>query len=112
MADWVMFRFLLPEIKYEDEIVAEYLDQRARSKKDYSIVIVGEGIADGKKRGAALKVAKKINKLTGLETRETVLGYIQREENLYSLSVGHTKFAPPHRGPESSRAPPRTSRTV
>ncbi len=69
---------LLPEINYDDEIVAEYLMQRARSKKDYSIVVVGEGIADGKKRGAAMKVAKKINKLTGLETRETVLGYIQR----------------------------------
>ncbi len=69
---------LLPEIKYEDEIIAEYLNQRARAKKDYSIVVVAEGIAEGKKKGAAMKVAKKINKLTGLETRETVLGYIQR----------------------------------
>ena len=69
---------LLPEIEYDDEIIAEYLRQRAKAKKDYSIVVVAEGIADGKKRGAALRVAKKINKLTGLETRETVLGYIQR----------------------------------
>ena len=69
---------LLPEIKYDDEIIAEYLRQRAKAKKDYSIVVVAEGIAEGKKKGAAMKVAKKINKLTGLETRETVLGYIQR----------------------------------
>jgi 6-phosphofructokinase 1 len=69
---------LLPEIKYEDEIIAEYLNQRARAKKDYSIVVVAEGISNGKKKGAAMKVAKKITKLTGLETRETVLGYIQR----------------------------------
>jgi 6-phosphofructokinase 1 len=69
---------LIPEIKYEDEIVAEYLTQRARAKKDYSIVVVAEGIAEGKKKGAAMRVAKKINKLTGLETRETVLGYVQR----------------------------------
>jgi len=69
---------LLPEIKYNSEVIAEYLEQRGRAKKDYSIVVVAEGIANGSKKGAALKVANKINKLTGLETRETVLGYIQR----------------------------------
>ncbi|MFC2115633.1 6-phosphofructokinase [Bacteroidota bacterium] len=69
---------LLPEIEYHNEVIADYLDQRARMKKDYSIVVVGEGISGGSKKGAALKVAKKISKLTGLETRETVLGYIQR----------------------------------
>ncbi len=69
---------LLPEIKYDDEIIAEYLRQRARAKKDYSIVVVAEGIAEGSKKGAAMKAARKISKLTGLETRETVLGYIQR----------------------------------
>ena len=69
---------LLPEIKYDHEIIAEYLLQRARAKKDYSIVVVAEGIASGSKKGAAVKTARKISKLTGLETRETVLGYIQR----------------------------------
>ena len=69
---------LLPEIEYDNEIIAEYLRQRAKAKKDYSIVVVAEGIAEGSKKGAAVKAAKKISKLTGLETRETVLGYIQR----------------------------------
>jgi len=69
---------LLPEIKYNTEVIAEYLKQRGRAKKDYSIVVVAEGIANGSKKGAALKVANKISELTGLETRETVLGYIQR----------------------------------
>jgi 6-phosphofructokinase 1 len=69
---------LIPEIEYDPEIIAEYLRQRARAKKDYSIVVVAEGLSNGKKKGAAMKVAKKISKLTGLETRETVLGYIQR----------------------------------
>lgn len=69
---------LLPEIKYDNEIVAEYLKQRAEAKKDYSIVVVAEGITSGSKKGAAMKAAKKINEMTGLETRETVLGYIQR----------------------------------
>jgi 6-phosphofructokinase 1 len=69
---------LIPEIKHDDEIIARYLKQRASAKKDYSIVVVAEGIANGSKKGAGTSVAKKINKLTGLETRETVLGYIQR----------------------------------
>jgi 6-phosphofructokinase len=69
---------LIPEIRYDNEVVAEYLLQRARAKKDYSIVVVAEGIAAESKKGAAVKVSKKISKLTGLETRETVLGYIQR----------------------------------
>jgi 6-phosphofructokinase 1 len=69
---------LIPEIGYEDEILASYLEKRAAARKDYSIVVVAEGVSNGKKRGAAYKVAKKIKKLTGLETRETVLGYIQR----------------------------------
>ncbi len=69
---------LLPEIKYDSETVAEYLLQRNKAKKDYSIVVVAEGIAEGSKKGAAVKVARKISKMTGLESRETVLGYLQR----------------------------------
>ena len=69
---------LIPEIKHNDEIIAKYLNQRAKAKKEYSIVVVAEGIVNGSKKGAGTSVAKKINKLTGLETRETVLGYIQR----------------------------------
>ena len=69
---------LIPEIKYDDEVVAAYLMKRAEMKKDYSIVVVAEGILNGSKRNAGDKVARKISKLTGLETRETVLGYLQR----------------------------------
>ncbi len=69
---------LIPEIDYENEIVAEYLKKRVEMKKDYSIVVVAEGIMNGAKRHAGARIAKKISKLTGLETRETVLGYLQR----------------------------------
>jgi ATP-dependent phosphofructokinase / diphosphate-dependent phosphofructokinase len=69
---------LLPEIKYNMDIVAEYLVQRARSKKPYSIVVVGEGIDKPKKDKAATYISENIEKITGLETRETILGYIQR----------------------------------
>lgn len=69
---------LLPEIKYDIRIVADYLIRRAKAKKPYSIVVVAEGIEKPKKDKAATFISEKIQNLTGLETRETILGYIQR----------------------------------
>lgn len=69
---------LIPEIGYKEEVVAQYLLKRARNKKPYSIVVVAEGIAKPKGISAAHHVSQFIQKYTGLETRETILGYIQR----------------------------------
>lgn len=69
---------LLPEIRYDINNVAGYLVKRAKAKKPYSIVVVAEGIEKPKKEKAATYIAQQIQKLTGLETRETILGYIQR----------------------------------
>lgn len=71
---------LIPEIQYDDRKIAEYLLHRVSENKPYSIVVVAEGIRNPVKDGssAAQSLSKKINELTGLETRETVLGYIQR----------------------------------
>lgn len=71
---------LIPEIEYSDEKVAEYLIHRAAENKPYSIVVVAEGIrkAEINSCSAAQALSKRIKELTGLDTRETVLGYIQR----------------------------------
>jgi 6-phosphofructokinase 1 len=73
---------LIPEIDFSETKVAEYLLQRASENKPYSIVVVAEGIKakmDIKQDvSAAQALSRKITELTGLETRETVLGYIQR----------------------------------
>jgi 6-phosphofructokinase 1 len=70
---------LIPEIDYSEEKIAEYLLHRARENKPYSIVVIAEGIKiQGKEKSAAQYLGKRIADLTGLETRETVLGYIQR----------------------------------
>ncbi len=69
---------LIPELDYDLDAVANCLLERSRKKKPYSIVVVAEGIKTGKKKNAGAYIAKKIRKMTGLETRETVLGYIQR----------------------------------
>ncbi len=69
---------LIPEIEFDLNNVARCLKKRAVNKKPYSIVVVAEGIPAPKGETAAGFVSKTINNLTGLETRETILGYIQR----------------------------------
>ncbi|WP_369403685.1 6-phosphofructokinase [Geofilum rubicundum] len=69
---------LVPEIPYNLDHVYECLMERSRKKKPYSIVVVGEGIEKPSKKSAGAYIAKQIRKNTGLETRETILGYIQR----------------------------------
>jgi 6-phosphofructokinase 1 len=69
---------LIPEIDFDINIVAKCLTKRVLNKKPYSIVVVAEGIPCPKGMKAANWVAAQIEELTGLETRETILGYIQR----------------------------------
>lgn len=69
---------LIPEIEFNLNAVARCLKKRVINKKPYSIVVVAEGIPIPKGVSAAGYVSKMISDLTGLETRETILGYIQR----------------------------------
>lgn len=69
---------LIPEIPYEKEHIVQYLRKRQAMKKPYSIVVLAEGIKTNGKKGAARYIAEMISEETGFETRETILGYIQR----------------------------------
>lgn len=99
---------LIPEIPYEVESVAEAIRERSRNGKPFSIVAVAEGAIsrqdfeaqiaaqekkskDGKKAKGekkpvteiqyadhTLRLAKKLEQLTGLEARVTILGHLQR----------------------------------
>jgi 6-phosphofructokinase 1 len=69
---------LVPEFEYDINNVAEAIRRRAERGKPHSIVVVAEGIKTDGKAHAAEYIAKQIEKLTGIESRETVLGYIQR----------------------------------
>lgn len=69
---------LLPELEYNIRSVCKKIESRYEDKKPYSIVVVAEGIAHPKGMSAASYVAEAIETYTGIETRETVLGYIQR----------------------------------
>lgn len=69
---------LLPELKYNIRSVCKKIEKRYEDKKPYSIVVVAEGIEHPKNKSAATHISKAIETYTGIETRETVLGYIQR----------------------------------
>ena len=70
---------LIPEIQYNEKRIGEYLMKRANENKPYSIVVLAEGIKiPAEEKSAGHYMARRINEMTGLETRETVLGYIQR----------------------------------
>ena len=87
---------LLPELGYNLDIVLDKINQRMEAGKAYSIVAVAEGVEVPGKERPALYFARKIEEQTGFETRETVLGYIQRggspspyDRNLGTLLGGH-----------------------
>ncbi|HOJ79613.1 MAG TPA: 6-phosphofructokinase [Clostridiales bacterium] len=64
---------ILPErpFDFNKDIIKPILEGRNRGKKHY-IVIVAEGV------GGAVNLAEKIEEITGIETRATILGHIQR----------------------------------
>lgn len=70
---------LIPEIPHDEKIVMDYLRKRADNNKPYSIVVVAEGIEVPEGADSPARyLARRIQEETGLETRETVLGYLQR----------------------------------
>lgn len=103
---------LIPEIPYAIESVAESVNKRARSGRNFSVIALAEGARDiedaadleaaealrkhastpeakaaaDKHRDAveaahrdnAFKVAEQLEEATGLESRVTILGYVQR----------------------------------
>ena len=64
---------LLPEkpFDFDNNIIKPIIEGRNRGKKQYS-VIVAEGV------GGAIDIAKRIEEVTGIESRATILGHLQR----------------------------------
>jgi 6-phosphofructokinase 1 len=73
---------LLPELGCDIRKVNDAIIRRAEKGKPYSIVAIAEGLQlDGQTGKAADKLSKSIEKTTGIETRVTILGYVQRGGN-------------------------------
>ena len=64
---------LVPEIEFdiERDVIAKIYDQKSTGKKHF-IIVVAEGV------GGVEDLAKYIEKRTGIETRATILGHVQR----------------------------------
>ena len=88
---------LIPEIPYDIKRVAEKIENRKKRGKNFSVVVVaegakpiggeltimnkrnnGEGVDNTKLGGVGQIVATQLEELTGLEARNTTLGYMQR----------------------------------
>lgn len=64
---------LVPEVpfNFDEDVLRPILEGKARGRK-HNIVIVAEGI------GGVMEMAKKIEEKTGIESRATILGHVQR----------------------------------
>jgi 6-phosphofructokinase 1 len=81
---------LLPELEYDIKKVNKAILNRAAKDRPYSIVAIAEGAAP------STHISSLIEEGTGIETRETVLGYVQRggspsayDRNLATRLGGH-----------------------
>ncbi|GIN91806.1 ATP-dependent 6-phosphofructokinase [Siminovitchia terrae] len=63
---------LIPEEPYDMEDIANRIENGLKRGKKHSIIIVAEGVASG------AEFAENLTEKTGLETRVSVLGHIQR----------------------------------
>ena len=79
---------LLPEIPFYWEPLYRMVDERRARGRHFSLIVVAEGafaagsepsyIAKGRLGGIGEKVAEELAEHTGIETRVTVLGHVQR----------------------------------
>ncbi|MCM1321581.1 MAG: 6-phosphofructokinase [Bacteroides sp.] len=85
---------LIPEIPYNIDSIAAHLEKRKQDGKDFSIVVVAEGalsqqeanfdkktlkrIRAAMQYSTGYRIAHELEEATGLESRVTVLGYLQR----------------------------------
>jgi 6-phosphofructokinase 1 len=88
---------LLPELGCDINQVIKAILNRAKNGKPYSIVAIGEGLTlDGVQGNASSRLSRQIEEGTDIETRETILGYVQRggspsafDRNLATRLGGH-----------------------
>ena len=82
-------KILMPEEKDYDEkaLIEDILANKKRGKKNY-IIINAEGVGD------SMNMAKRIEEATGMETRATILGHMQRggsptcKDRVYASTMG------------------------
>ena len=66
---------LVPEVEFKIEDVINKIKETQKTGKKHFIIVVAEGV------GGVEEIAKKIEEETGVESRATVLGHVQRGGN-------------------------------
>ncbi len=66
---------LVPEVEFKIEDVVEKIKATQKTGKKHFIIVVAEGV------GGVEEIARKIEEETGVESRATVLGHVQRGGN-------------------------------
>ncbi len=66
---------LVPEVEFKIEDVIEKIKATQKTGKKHFIIVVAEGV------GGVEEIAKKIEEGTGVESRATILGHVQRGGN-------------------------------
>lgn len=68
-----------------DHLIRVIMENRARGKK-HNIIIVAEGV------GHAEELAQRIHEVTGIESRTTILGHVQRGGRPTALDIKHASM--------------------
>lgn len=79
---------LIPENKgivTDDMVIEQILMNRSRGKR-HNLVVVAEGV------GGIVRLAKKIQDITGIQTRATVLGHLQRGGTPSAVDCTHASM--------------------
>lgn len=66
---------LVPEVEWNIDDVIAKIEETRKTGKEHFIIMVAEGV------GGVEEIAKKIEEITGIETRATILGHVQRGGN-------------------------------
>ena len=80
---------LIPEINYDLDSIVSKMKKSQKSGKKHFIIVVAEGV------GHVQELTKKIQELTGIESRATVLGHVQRggrpttRDRVVASALGH-----------------------
>ncbi len=69
---------LVPEFEYDIKTISKVILDRFKRGHTHTIVVAAEGIRTKDNRKAGEYIAGEIESETGIETRQTVLGYVQR----------------------------------
>jgi len=69
----------------ENEIIKHVLENRKKGKR-HNLIIIAEGV------GGSIELAEKIERVTGIETRATILGHLQRGGSPTALDRMHASM--------------------